>query len=82
MADDGRNDRGSLDHVGDRAGKVSQEFPGQANLFFDEGVGSVLAKPLLCLGAAQPPVGFNGELGKDPIDRHLLEVDGIVSLGG
>jgi hypothetical protein len=54
----------------------------QTDLFFDEGVGSILGKPLLCLGAAQSPVGFNGELGKDPIDRHLLEVDVIVSLGG
>jgi hypothetical protein len=80
MADHGRDDRGSLDHVGDWAGKEPYNFAGQTDLFFDEGIGSVLVEPLLCLGTAQSPVELNGKLGKDPIDRHLLEVDGIVQI--
>ena len=82
MADHGRDDRGSLDHVGDRAGKVPYNLAGQTDLFFDEGIGAVLVKPLLRLGTAQSAVGFNGELGKHLIDRHLLEVDRIIGLGG
>src|SRR6266566_3838153 len=75
MADHGRDDRGSLDHVGDWAGKEPYNFAGQTDLFFDEGIGSVLVKPLLRLGAAQSLLGLDGELGKDLVERQLLEVD-------
>src|SRR5271165_5010393 len=81
MADDGRNNRSSLDHVGDGAGKEPYNFAGQTNLFFDEGIGSILFKPLLRLSAAQPVVRLNSKLGKHPINRHLLEVDVHIRLG-
>src|SRR5262249_58861845 len=44
-------------------------------VFCDEGVGSVLGEPLARLGVAQSLLGLNRELGKHPLDRHLLEVD-------
>src|SRR5262249_34048674 len=37
MPDDGRNDRGGLDHVGVRAGEVPHDLAKQADLFFNEG---------------------------------------------
>src|SRR5262249_55780010 len=75
MPDDRRNDRRGLDHVGVRAGEVPHDLAEQADLFFDEGVGSVFGEPLARLGVAQSLFGLNRELGKHPLDRHLLEVD-------
>src|SRR5262249_2778790 len=37
-------------------------------------VGAVLGEPLARLGAAQSLLGLDGELGKDLVDRQLLEV--------
>src|SRR5262249_48578959 len=75
MPDDGRNDRRGLDHVGVRAGEVPDDLAEQADLFCDEGVGSVFGEPFARLGAAQSLLGLDGELGKDFLDRHPLEVD-------
>src|SRR5262249_39663013 len=61
MPDDGRNDRGGLDHVGVRAGEVPHDLAEQADLFFDEGVGSVFGEPLARLGAAQSLLRLNRE---------------------
>src|SRR5262249_34839323 len=75
MPDDGRNDRGGLDHVGVRAGEVPHDLAKQADLFFNEGVGSAFGEPFARLGAAQSLLGLDGELGKDLLDRHPLEVN-------
>src|SRR5262249_31957397 len=56
-------------------GEVPHNLAEQADLFFDEGVGSVFGEPLARLGAAQSLLGLNRELGKHPLDRHLLEID-------
>ena len=75
MPDDRRHQRGGLDHVGVRPGEVPHDLAEQADLFFNEGVGAVLGEPLARLGAAQSLLGLDGELGKDLVDRQLLEVD-------
>src|SRR5260221_1656905 len=75
MPDDRRNDRGGLDHVGVRPGEVPHDVAEHIDLFFNEGVGAVLGEPLPRLGAAQSLLGLDGELGKDLLDRQLLEVD-------
>src|SRR5262249_6907919 len=59
MPDDGRNDRRGLDHVGVRAGEVPDDLAEQADLFFDEGVGSVFGEPFARLGAAQSLLGLD-----------------------
>ena len=75
MPDDRRNDRGGLDHIGVRPGEVPHDLAEQTDLFFNEGVGAVLGEPLPRLDAAQSLLGLDGELGKDLLDRQLLEVD-------
>ena len=58
-----------------RPGEVPHDLAEQADLFFNEGVGTVLGEPLPRLGAAQSLLGLDGELSKDLLDRQLLEVD-------
>src|SRR5215831_15150176 len=62
-------------HVGVRAGEVPHDLAEQADLFFDEGVGSVFGEPFARFGAAQSLLGLDGELGEDLFDRQSLEVD-------
>ncbi len=81
VPDDGGDDRRRLDHVGDRTGEVPDELAGEALFFFDEGVRPVFGKAPFGLGAAQPLAGLDLELGQHPVDRRLLEVDGIVRSG-
>src|SRR6516165_6611506 len=60
--------------IGVRPGEVPHDLAEQADLFFNERVGAILGEPLARLGAAQSLLGLDGKLGKDLVDRQLLEV--------
>jgi hypothetical protein len=77
-----RGDGGSrLDHVGDRAGEMSEELAGEADLFLGERVRAVLLEPQRHFRGAQPLIRDHVELRQHPRDRQLLEIGGAVGVG-
>src|SRR6266567_5770844 len=74
MADHGRDDRGSLDHVGDWPVKSPTILRARLISFSMRALGPYLLSRC-CASALLSPFGLDGELGKDLVDRQLLEVD-------
>ena len=73
VAEDRRDDRRGLDHVGDRAGEAAQHLPREALLVLGQAVRAVFREPALRLGGREALVRLDRERRKNLLERRLVE---------